>query len=84
MIIELKAHIDEQGKIIFQTPVELPVGDVEITITYHTEEELEDEALWDRQFSDTPTSALDALIEDGLNAFRNGETDLFDPNLEDD
>jgi len=84
MIIELKAQIGIDGKIVLQTPADLPPGDVEIVITYLTDEEKEDEALWDKQFADTPTAVFDQLIEQGLRDFQAGETDEFDPDQEDD
>jgi hypothetical protein len=84
MIIELKAHIEEDGTITLQTPVNLPAGDVELVITYETEEEKQDEALWDAQFAATPTSAFDRLIEQGLEEYRSGQTEPFDPDNEDD
>lgn len=84
MIIELKGHIGEDGKIVLQTQAYLPPGDVEIVITYLTDEEKEDEALWDKQFAETPTAVFDKLIEQGLNDYKTGETDEFDPSQEDD
>ena len=84
MIIELKAHIGEDGKIVLQTQADLPPGDVEIVITYLTDEEKKDEALWDKQFAETPTSVFDRLIEQGLHDYNAGETDDFDPSQEDD
>jgi hypothetical protein len=45
---------------------------------------LNDEAVWDMLFAATPTWVFDALIEDGLSDYDNGETDEFDPNVEDD
>lgn len=81
MILELKAYIGEDGKIVFETPPNLPQGDVEIVITYMTDEEKEDEALWDRQFAETPTDVFDRLIEQGLHDYQTGETDDFDPNV---
>jgi hypothetical protein len=84
MIIELKAHIGEDGKIVLQTPANLPPGDVELVITYLTDEDKEDEALWDKQFAKTPTNVFEKLIEKGLQDYYNGETDEFDPGHEDD
>ena len=46
MILELKARIGEDGNIVFEIPSNLPQGDVEIVITYLTDEEKADEALW--------------------------------------
>lgn len=84
MIIELKAHITDDGKIVFQTPANLPPGDVDIVITYVTDDELHDESLWDAQFNATPVAAFDRLIAEGLADYRTGQTDAFDPNQEDD
>ena len=44
----------------------------------------QDEAEWAAQFAATPTSAFEALIEEGLADFRHGQTDEFDPDTEDD
>lgn len=84
MIIELKGRIGADGKITLTTPTNLPPGEVDIVITYPDEDEAQDEALWDDQFSATPTTVFNALIEQGLNDLHNGETDDFDPNVEDD
>jgi hypothetical protein len=84
MIIELKAHVGEDGKITLPTSINLPPGDVDIVITYLTEEETQDEALWDAQFAATPVSAFEKLVEQGLEDFYNEQTDEFDPNNEDD
>ncbi len=84
MIIEAKAHIGDDGKIVLQTPTDLPPGDVEIIITYLTDEVKDDEALWDQQFAETPTDIFDQLVEQGLQDYRDGETDDFDPTQEDD
>lgn len=84
MIIELKAHIGEDGTIVLETPIDLPPGDVELVITYLTDKEQADEARWDRRFAETPTAVFDSLIEQGLQDLYNGETDAFDPNHEDD
>jgi hypothetical protein len=84
MIIELKAYIGDDGKIVLQTPTDLPPGDVEIVITYLTHEEKDDEALWTKQFAETPIAVFDRLIEQGLQGYHDGETDEFDPHQEDD
>jgi hypothetical protein len=84
MIIELKAHVGEDGKITLPTSVNLPPGDVDIVITYLTDEETQDEALWDAQFAATPISAFERLVQQGLEDCRTGQTDEFDPNNKDD
>ncbi|MGB1287984.1 MAG: hypothetical protein ACPG7F_15715 [Aggregatilineales bacterium] len=84
MIIELKAHIGKDGEIVLQTPTNLPPGDVDLVITYLTAAEIADEAEWDKQFAETPAHVFDKLIEEGLADYHAGETDIFDPNIEDD
>jgi len=75
MIIELKGHVGDDGKIIFETQPSLPLGDVDIVIAYSDEDEAEDEAQWTAQFVATPESAFDRLIEEGLTELRNGQAD---------
>ncbi len=53
-------------------------------ITDTDELEIQDESQWSAQFATTPTSAFDALIEEGLALLTNGETSEFDPRIEDD
>lgn len=77
MIIELKAHIGEDGNIVLETPTNLPPGEVELVITYLTDKEKEDEALWDKQFAETPTFIFDKLIEQGPQDYCDGKTDEF-------
>jgi hypothetical protein len=84
VIIELKAHITDDGKILLETPSKLPPGEVNIVITYVTDQEKHDELLWDAQFEATPTAAFEKLIAEGLEDYRTGQTDEFDPAQEDD
>ncbi len=84
MIIELKGHIGDDGKITIESQTTLPPGDVAIIVAYEDDTTAEDEAEWDTQFARTPTSAFDKLIEEGLADYHNGLTDEFDPNIEDD
>jgi len=84
VIIELKGHIGEDGKITIDTQAPLPPGDVDIIVTYTDATIAEDELEWDAQFASTPPSAFDKLIEQGLADYRQERTDEFDPNIEDD
>ena len=84
MIYEFKGRVGKDGKIVLDTPVALPPGDVDIVIAYVDDAEAQDEAQWEAQFAATPAAAFDALIEEGLADYRNGQTDEFDPNIEDD
>ncbi len=60
----------------------LPPGVVDVVITYHAAEAVEDEAHWEAPFAATPTTVFQALIDAGLREYRIGETSLFDPNQE--
>lgn len=51
---------------------------------YLTDEEKQDEELWDAQFAATPLAVFEQLIEQGLEDYRSGQTDPFDPTTEDD
>ena len=84
MIIELKGHIAEDGKITLDTQAPLPPGDVDIIVSYADATVAQDEAEWDAQFASTPPTAFDKLIEEGLTDYRQGRTDEFDPTIEDD
>jgi hypothetical protein len=84
MIIELKGRVGEDGRIILETQTALPPGDVNIVIAYADESEAQDEAQWTAQFAATQTIAFDKLIKEGLTDYHNGQTDEFDPNVEDD
>ncbi len=84
MIIELKAHIGEDGQIILQSSPNLPPGEVDIVITYVNDEEKRDELLWDAQFETTPIAVFEKLIAEGMEDYRTGQTDEFDPVQEDD
>ncbi|MEP7285053.1 MAG: hypothetical protein ABI947_04710 [Chloroflexota bacterium] len=79
MIIELKGHIGEDGKIVLHTQTALPSGEVDIVIAYADNAEGQDEALWDAQFAATPISAFEALIDEALADYRDEQTEPFDP-----
>jgi hypothetical protein len=49
----------------------------------NTAEEQQDELLWDAQFAATPTAMFEKLIAEGLEDYRTGQTDAFDPTQED-
>ena len=84
MTIELKGHVGQDGKITLDTRAPLPPGDVDIIVTYTDPTVAEDEVEWDAQFARTPGSAFDKLIEQGLADYHHGQTDEFDPTIEDD
>lgn len=77
--IELTGHVNENGDLEFPKPNNLPPGEVRIIIeTFDTDAETADEALWQTQFAASPEK-LDFLINEGLEALRNGEAEDFDP-----
>jgi hypothetical protein len=77
--IELIGHVNENGELEFQKPTNLPPGDVRIIIeTFDAQAEAEDEALWQKQFAESPDK-LDFLINEGLEALRSGDAEDFDP-----
>ncbi len=83
MIINLKAHIAADGTVTLKSPPILPAGEVDIMISYLTDEERADEALWDAQFAATPIAVFEALIAEGRAEIESGQTEDFDPSIED-
>ena len=76
--IELTAHVNDNGELELPKVANLPPGEVRIIIeTFDAQAEAEDEALWQKQFSESPDK-LDFLINEGLEALRNGETEDLD------
>ena len=84
MIIEIKGRVNQNGELTFGAPANLPPGEVDVVISYLTQAEEADEALWDAQFAATPDAKFDALIAQTLSDYQKGQTDKFDPNVEDD
>jgi len=84
MIIELKGRVGHNGELTFDAPSDLPPGEVDIVISYLTEAEEADEALWDAQFAATSDAQFDALVARGVAEYHSGQTDEFDPTVEDD
>ena len=81
--IELTGHINEHGELELTTPLMLPPGEVRIFIeSFDAEAEAADEALWQKQFAESPDK-LDFLINEGLEALRSGEAEDFDPDSDD-
>jgi len=81
--IELMGRVNEKGELEFSKPANLPPGEVRIIIeTFDAEAEAADEALWQKQFAESPEK-LDLLISEGLEALRTGEAEDFDPDTDD-
>jgi len=73
--IELTGHVNENGELEIPNSTKLPPGDVRIIIeTFDASAEAEDEALWQKQFAESPDK-LDFLINEGLEALRSGDAD---------
>lgn len=81
--IELSGHVNENGELEISNPPSLLPGDVRIIIeTFDAQAEADDEALWKKQFAESPDK-LDFLINEGLEALRSGEAEDFDPDADD-
>lgn len=81
--IELTGRVNENGELELATPLTLPPGEVRIFIeSFDAEAEAADETLWQKQFAESPDK-LDFLINEGLEALRNGEVEDFDPDSDD-
>jgi len=78
-LIELTGYVNEKGELELAAPLKLPPGEVRIIIEpFDAEAEAADEALWQKQFAESPDK-LDFLINEGLEALRSGEAEDFDP-----
>jgi hypothetical protein len=76
--IELTAHVNEHGKLELPESLRLPPGEVRIIIEpFDAAAEAADEALWQKQFAESPDK-LDFLINEGLEALRTGEAEDLD------
>ena len=76
--IELTGRVNEKGEIEFEPPVNLPPGEVWITIEYDDDAIAADEALWDDQFARSQ-DLLDKLSEQAHQEYLAGLTEDFDP-----
>ncbi len=77
--IELTGHVNNNGELELPKDTKLPPGEVRVIIeTFDAEAEAVGEALWQRQFAESPDK-LDFLIQEGLEALRSGEAEDFDP-----
>ena len=82
--IELTGHVNENGELEFAKPANLLPGDVRIIIeSFDVDAEAADEALWQKQFAESPDK-LDFLLQEGLEALRTGQVEDFDPDDETD
>ena len=82
--IEIVGRVNEQGQLEFELPPDLPPGEVRIVIeSYNAEDEAADDALWDKQFANSPET-LDFLEREGLADYYAGRTEEFDPDEDDD
>jgi len=84
VFIEVTGHINENGELQLAAPLKLPPGEVRVIIEpYDAEAEAADEALWQKQFAESPDK-LDFLINEGMEALRTGEAEDFDPDQDSD
>ena len=77
--IELTGRVNDNGEIEFEPPVNLPPGEIHITIEYDDEALAADEARWDELFARSQ-DFLDKLSEQGHQEYLAGLTEDLDPN----
>lgn len=76
--VELMGRINEAGELEVELPVDLPPGEVRITIeTVSADEIAADEALWDEQFAKSQ-DMLERLSEEAHEEYLAGLTEDFD------
>ena len=79
--IQVIGHIDNSGHIEITQSVNLPPGDVLITIEPVAEHIATDDALWDEQFRRSP-HVLAAISAEIQAAIADGTTEDFDPDTD--
>lgn len=78
-VIEKTGLVNEHGQVEFEPPLNLPPGEIRITIeTINAEEIAADEALWDEQFARSQ-DVLERLSQEAHEEFLAGLTEDFDP-----
>ena len=76
--VELIGRITEAGKLEVDLPLDLPPGEVQITITTISPDEIaSDEALWDEQFAKSQ-DLLERMSEEAHAEYVQGLTEEFD------
>ncbi len=77
--VEVMGRVNERGEIEFETPANLPPGEVRILIESIDEAAIAaDEALWDEQFAKSQ-DLLTQLADEALADYKAGLTEDFDP-----
>ncbi len=74
--IEILGRVDDQGRLEFEPPADLPPGDVRIIIEPVDIEA--DEARWDEQFANSQ-DALEQMARKAIEEDEAGLTEDFDP-----
>lgn len=82
MFIEINGHVNEHGEIEFETPPNLPPGDIRIIIESIEDAKAiaADEALWDEQFAKSQ-DFLDRLADQAHAEYVAGLTEEFDADV---
>jgi hypothetical protein len=78
MFYEVKARVMPDGTIELKLPVDLPPGDIDLVVSYLTDEEAADEAIWDAKFAATPAAVFERMIAQVDQDIANGEVEDFD------
>ena len=76
--IEFTGRVNDNGEIEFEPPVNLPPGEIHITIEYDDSAIMADEAIWDELFARSQ-DLLDKLSEQAHQEYLDGLTKDFDP-----
>ena len=78
-LIQLVGHINESGHLEVDQRIDLPPGDVFVTLEVVTEDMLaEEDTRWEESFARTP-HVLDQLLAEGLQSLADGTADELNP-----
>jgi len=78
-LIQLVGHINEAGYLQIDQRIDLPPGDVFVTVEVMTEAMLaEEDRRWEESFARTP-HVLDQLLAEGLQSLVDGTADELNP-----
>ena len=78
-LIQVMGHIDESGHLEVDQRIDLPPGEVFVTVEVVSQDMLaEEDALWEESFERTP-HVLDRLLAEGLQSLADGTADELNP-----
>ncbi len=78
-LIQVIGHIDKAGHLEVSQPLDLPPGEVLVTLEIMTDAMIaQEDTLWEELFARTP-HILDQLLAEGLQSLSDGTADELDP-----